>query len=65
VCVLVVTSLIQGHFSGFQWFVDHRLPLERLGSAEHLAVHTVKVTLKNARGEVTARPGYFVAAKSQ
>ena len=22
--------------------------------------HDVKVTLKNARGEVTARPGYFV-----
>ena len=27
--------------------------------------HTLKVTLKNARGEVTARPGYFVAAKAQ
>ena len=24
--------------------------------------HTLKVTLKNARGDVTARPGYFVAA---
>jgi VWFA-related protein len=25
--------------------------------------HTVNVTLKNARGDVTARPGYFVASK--
>jgi len=25
--------------------------------------HALKVTLKNARGDVTARPGYFVAAK--
>jgi hypothetical protein len=24
--------------------------------------HTLKVTLKNARGDVTARPGYFVGA---
>jgi hypothetical protein len=23
--------------------------------------HNVKVTLKNARGEVTARPGYYAA----
>ena len=27
--------------------------------------HTLKVALKNARGEVTARPGYFVGAKAQ
>jgi VWFA-related protein len=27
--------------------------------------HTLKVTLKNAHGEVTARPGYFVATKTQ
>ena len=27
--------------------------------------HTLKVSLKNARGDVTARPGYFVAAKGQ
>ena len=27
--------------------------------------HTLNVTLKNARGEITARPGYFIAAKAQ
>ena len=27
--------------------------------------HTLNVTLKNARGDVTARPGYFVAAKAE
>jgi len=27
--------------------------------------HTLNVTLKNARGEITARPGYFIAAKTQ
>lgn len=27
--------------------------------------HELKVSLKNARGDVTARPGYFVAAKRQ
>jgi hypothetical protein len=33
------------------------------GGAPQEGWHEVKVTLKNARGDVTARPGYFVAPK--